>query len=222
MQKILRSSSDRLVWSDRAVDEDDEDLYSAKRAVNRRSSPVMVAIERSLAHKWGKHGDHIGWTDFDELQNSIYRIFGYELPKSTAYRMRQIEMENFNDKSKKAHLTRPNISELIKNHTENIMALKKLEEEPSFATTSNIGRPYTFFPEWHEELALNLDQNKYLPGFGTLYVQVAAAQLYKEKTADMLVPFVPSVQWCRWFLRQSGFVVRRRSKHKATLKEIEA
>lgn len=182
-----------------------------------------MAIERSFVHKWAKDGSHLSFNDVHEMQDLIFRTFNYRLNEKTAYRIRQHEMSNYEQKNcKKAHLKRPNISAMINEYLRSKQTLSKLIEEPSFVSTELGGRPYTFLPSWYPDLEEVLEANKSIPGFGTLFVQVAAADLYKEKTSSLLGSFVPSTAWCRWFLRRAGYVVRRRSKYKATLKEIEA
>jgi hypothetical protein len=48
------------VCSDERVDEDDEDMLLAKKAVSRRSNKLLLDMERAYVHKWAKDGSHAG------------------------------------------------------------------------------------------------------------------------------------------------------------------
>ena len=57
-------------------------------------------------------------------------------------------------------------------------------------------------------------------GFGPIVVQVAAMDIAFKNTSG-ITSFLPSIEWCRWFLRLSGYVVRRKTGHRYQPQQVE-
>ncbi len=65
------------------------------------------------------------------------------------------------------------------------------------------GRPVVFPLEWFDEVKEKLATMKTFAGFGTLHVAAIVTMVHSQKLGQEpgFVPFHPSPEWCRWFLK---------------------
>jgi hypothetical protein len=157
----------------------------------------------------------IGWRKYKEI---VEKISEFTSPPSerTLYRVIQNEMNWFENEDPRALRSKPDIAALEREVQCAKEKLSSITNQPDFNESK-----YVFSPTWYEKLKQSLLEHQNTVGFGPLIVQSEARRISGESTAG-IEEFIPSEQWCRWFLRiQMGFVVRRKTSHRYTPQQEE-
>ena len=192
------------------------------RASPQPASLTVQYIYRALAHQWDKDGNHMGWYGGDVLAKRIHDQLGHVIGRATAFRYREVEKELY-EKKNGGIRKKPDFVQLINSVVTADKESKVLtpEEEPDKGHFK--GRPVEFQPEWYPMLAKRCEDLQKLLGFGPHIVQAFASVVYAEKMkVDVEDAWIPSDNWCYWFMHKiMGLTPRRITSHAHTLKEQE-
>ena len=93
------------------------------------------------------------------------------------------------------------------------LALRALVIEPVDEVIIG-SRRYKFDLSWHPELEAELQRMSTVVGFGPIVVQSCANKEIASKNTAGTFEFLPSDEWCRWFLRKCNYVARRKTGHR--------
>ena len=196
--------------SDAAVEEESRGAVYASVTVQR--------IYRSLCHKWAANGSHAGWRDGEEVQQLILQKLDHQVSRATAFRYLAKEKELWNKGDACALLERVDLVDLINatRSEDKERTLLMPKEEP-------MGRPHEFQPTWYPALAERCNKLQKLLGFGPHVVQAFAILVYADKMEmEPEMAWVPSIEWCYWFLHKIMDVTPRRiTSHASTLTQKE-
>jgi len=182
------------------------------------ASQTVRLIYRSLCHKWDVRGGHAGWYTRDEVRTKILNDLGHKVAPSTASRYLAMEKELYAKNDPSAVMKKPNLVELI-----NLTRSEEKELKVLMITDEPRGRPHEFPPEWYPLLSERCSKMQKLLGFGPHIVQAFANLLQAEmlEVAPEEV-WVPSEEWCYWFMHtQMGLTPRRITSHACTPQQVE-
>lgn len=192
------------------VEEESKEAMHASLTVQR--------IYRALCHIWAKDGSHAGWHDGMEVRQRILQVLEHRVGRATAYRYLKEEKELFSKGDARAVRERFDMAELINatRSEDKERALLMPEEEPA-------GRPYQFQPAWYPALVERCNKLQKLLGFGPYVVQAFATLVFAEKMEVLPEDaWVPSVEWCFWFMHKiMDLTPRRITSHASTPKQTE-
>jgi hypothetical protein len=90
-------------------------------------------------------------------------------------------------------------------------------------TEEPLGRPFKFQPAWYDELKSRANEFNKLLGFGPSVLRALATQVQVEQLGiEVDAAWVPSDEWCYWFLhRQMNLTPRRITSHAVLPAQME-
>ena len=194
------------------------------------TNPAVKLLYTSFMHTWTVNGEHAGWRSVEAWRTKIHADLGHEVSRATAYRYFEREKALFDKDVSKGWTEsgpqglrrKPDVISLVNDIDRARKEAKAMtvSDEPVCVTDD---RRFTFLPSWHEKLAKRCNELQDVMGFGVAIVQAFASEIYSE---ELLVPltqaWIPSLEWCYWFLdKKLGLVKRRVTGSKASPEQQE-
>ena len=194
------------------------------------TNPAVKLLYTSFMHTWTVNGAHAGWRNVEEWRTKVRADLGHEVSRATAYRYFEREkalfdkdvLQGWTESGPQALRRKPDVIALV-NDIDRARKEAKAMTVPDEPACVSVDRKFTFLPSWHAKLAKRCNELQDVMGFGVSIVQAFASEIYSE---ELLVPiaeaWVPSLEWCYWFLdKKLGLVKRRVTGSKASPEQQE-
>jgi hypothetical protein len=176
------------------------------------ANAALMACCNTWMHVWAADGTHAGWRTTVQLVAQLHEQLYHAVPPSTAARWLAAEKARY--EQGKGVRKKPDLVELIKAATATATAQRSgavaedllVEVEP----------PQTVFgSELLPALVERCNSVIDVAGFGADLVAAFAVELYHASVDEAVdVLWVPSPQWCYWFMHKHlGLVPRRITNH---------
>ena len=164
----------------------------------------LQEVHASFAHVWAMDGTHLRFLTGAEYAVRLRDVLGYDesYPKrSTVFAW--LDREKHAYSHGKGVRVRPNIVKLMLSEqrakSQLIRSLGSVQQDT-----------HIFKVDWYAGLVDELELTKSEVGFGAWAVASAATRIYKAKADSDDVPWVPSLEWCYWFLHEHMKMTPRR------------
>jgi len=183
------------------------------------SNPLAQLLLRSLVHMWNKDGSHSSFKTINDFRNCVLDILNVSIPPSTVGRYHKAEVDAY--AAGKGLRKKPNVlAAVLSEYKESKEFVEKLGVEPAAVP----GTAYKFLPEWYEELKEASVELFDLVGFGGPTVQGLAAAVVLEHTDEdeKALAWIPSIDWCHWFMHKHLHLEVRKVTGSASTPEMIA
>ena len=172
------------------------------------ANTALMAIYNAWMHVWAKDDTHAGWITAAQLVATARDVLGHTVAFSTAARWLALEKKRCEEG--KGVRVKPNLAIMIK-------ALQPPENRGDVAEdllVTTEPAQTVFGAELIEQLVLRCLSLIDIAGFGADLVSGLAKEIYRESLGEEEDIWIPSPQWCYWFMHAKlGLVPRRITSH---------